>query len=383
MYSAKEIKEWKLRHCRLYDGNQKNVYESILKRGLSFREPFESFKEDKTADEINEILAIFYSDEKAWIILDKDNHFSKNPYSVSQFESDLGKDFGKDDGTPRDLQVMLYTGFLQFIDGVYHRFDTQYEIDLFKRYYKEYYQPIPTAKEKREQERRPKLIEKCTYYKGEKENPWEFCYSPVLVWRKKIWNIEKEWADAMVCSYRCPQSSRQLIKDLALVEFFKTKGIAISLLNLLLTKEQEESGKIIGPVDAINFYEKYRKWAPLGYGPEKYFAFYMGEDKSPFEYSDTDYSGLLWLQESIVHSNLLTDKNWLSEWGAFLDHTQDETKDEVADGVDGWMHDSRYPLEQRKIWSFCGGNILCWMPYADIDKIGEQYINFHYSNTQR
>ena len=46
MYSDKEIRDWKLRLCRLYDGSPESVYKSILEYGVSFSEPNNGYKED-------------------------------------------------------------------------------------------------------------------------------------------------------------------------------------------------------------------------------------------------------------------------------------------------------------------------------------------------
>ena len=311
MLSDKEIRDWKLRHCRIYDGNDKNVYESILEHGVSFSEPFNGYKEDKDDSETKEILAIFYAGERNWIELDVNNKYSRNHYSVAEFECNLGKDFEKDDGAPRDLQVMLYTGFLQFIEGVYNRSTTQYEVNLFRRYYKEYYKPILTKNQKRDKERRPALISKCYYYNGEDENPWEYCFSPVLEWRKDIWNIEKEWVEAMVCSYHCPQSNKDLIRQLVLEEFFRSKEVAISLLNLILLKEKEKiqsNNGVLGPIEAIQVCEKYKKLAPLGRDHRMYFAFYLGGNDMPSDYSE-EYQRMGWSQEKLqlLPIDLMTD----------------------------------------------------------------------------
>lgn len=368
--------EWRLRRCRLYDGKGQNEYEHFRNSYPSFREPVDGYKEDKTDEEIKEILSIFYFAEYTWIVINT----PRITYSRSGFESVFGEDKDFLDGTPRDLQAMLFLCFLQSIDGVYHRFETQYEFDLFKRYYMEYYQPILSPIQRREKERRPMLLGKCCYYKGERTNPWEFCYSPVLDWRRRMWEIEREWVNAMMDSYNCPQSSKQLIKDLALVEFFRSKGISLSLLNLVLLSEKDildENKERFGAIEAIKIYEKYRKLTPLGRDHRMYFAFYLGEEDFPCGYDDDDeYKRMGWTQERLQEHHYHE---------GMCDYNSEEFQEKYRgkEGVWGWYADPRYPKQQKDILFFNICNWGTWCPYCDEDKLAEQYLNFHYPGSEK
>lgn len=364
---------WELRHCRLYKGEGDNEYEQILRKPMSFREPTDGYNENKADEEIKQILAIFYSGEYYWVKLDKKHCISKNTHAISQFEYDLGEDFELNDGAPRGLQIVLFHCFLDYVDGVYHRFNTGYEVDLFKSYYKEYYQPIQTPNQKREQERRPGLIDKCKYYKGEEENPWEYCYSPVLDYRKNIWEVEKEWADAMVVSYNCPQSNKQLIKDFVLEEFFKAKGMALSLVNMIVFKQKEKAEankEYFGPAEAIKAIEKYEKMAPLGRDHRLYFAFYLGEENCPYGYDEEEYKRMGWSQESLQkdHCHSMCD----------FDSKDFQKKYRGKEGIWGWYADPKFPKLQKDVLFFNICNWGRWCPYCDEDKLAEEYLNYHY-----
>lgn len=370
----KERKEraWELRHCRLYKGDGDNVYEHILSKSMLFLEPNKGYKENKNDEEIKQILAIFYYGEYLWVKVDKKDCLSKNKHAISQFEQELGEDFEINDGAPRELKIILFNSFLDYLDGVYNRCTTDYEIELFIRYYKEYYQPIITPNQKRDQERRPGLIEKCRYYKGEELNPWEYCYSPVLDYRKNIWRIEKEWADAMVASYKCPQSSKKLIKDFALEEFFKSKGMPLSLVNYIVSKEKqiaEENKEYFGPAEAIKVIEKYEKMTPLGRDYRMYFAFYLGEEDCPYGY-DEEYKRMGWSQEFLQrdHSHSMCD----------FDSNDFQKKYRGKEGIWGWYADPKFPKQQKDILYFNICNWSRWCPYCDEDKLAEEYLNYHY-----
>lgn len=343
------------------------------------RPPSNNLEEEKNEHEIKQILSIFHHGESYWVRYDKLHGTSQNSHIVSEFESYLGKDFEAKDGTPRELKILLFHTFLDCIDGFYHRFTTNYEIELFKVYYKKYYQPIPTPTQKRELERRPKLIEKCRYYKGEEENPWEYCYSPVLDYRKKMWTLEKEWADAMVASYNCPQSSKQLVKDFVLSKFFKSKDVALSLMNLILAREKEKTDlnkEYFGPAEAIKAYEKYEKMKPLGRDHRMYFAFYLGEEECPYGYSEEDeHKRMGWSQEllQIEHCKSMCDFD--------SDEFQKEHRGE--EGIWGWYADPKFPRLQKDLLYFIICNWGTWCPHNNDIKLSEEYLNFHYPGDGR
>ena len=131
---------WKLRHCRLYNGDGISEYKQILSKPMSFYEPNDGYNENKTDEEIKQILAIFYYGEYCWVKLDNKHCISQNTHAIYQFEHNLGEDFEINDGVPRELKIVLYNSFLDYLDGVYHRYTTNYEVELFNRYY--HYCPV-------------------------------------------------------------------------------------------------------------------------------------------------------------------------------------------------------------------------------------------------
>lgn len=372
-------RSWKLRHCRLYNGEANPMYEEIILKPIEAIEPTNGYKKNKTQEEIDSILAVFYWGEKIWVEEDKDHCNSRNEFTVRAFKYDVKKALGIDLAAPKDLKVILYHVFLDWVDGLYNRFCTHYETELFVRYYIDIYMPIPTLNQKRDQERRPRLIEKCRYYHGEQSNPWELCYSPILVYRREIWSIEKEWVDAMACSYNCPQNSKQLIKNFVLEEFFKSKGIALSLVNLILSKEKsiaDEKKEYFGPAEAIKVIEKYEKYAPLGHDYKKYFAFFLGEDECPYGYDSCDeYKRMGWSQESLQaeHCRSMCD----------FDSTDFQKEYRGKEGIWGWYADPKFPREQKDILYFNICNWGRWVPYCDEDKLAEEYLNYHYPGDEK
>lgn len=368
----RQEKEWELRHCRLYKGNGATLYDRFIEKGTQYREPFPNFKDNKSEDEIKEILAIFHRLERTWIIEDQDHRLSRNKHSLFEYEYAVGKELDQDKTTPRDLKVILYTGFLDFVDGVYQRFNTGYETYLFLRYYKEYYLPIVTPNQKRTQRRKINLQNKCLYYNGETNNPWQHCYSPVLAYRKEIWEIEQTWVDAMSQSYKCQQNSKQLIKELELERFFKSQNIALSLVNQVLSferKKANDNNTPFGQDEAVIAYKNYIKFAPLDHDHQKYFAFYLGEEECPFE-NEEEYQRMGWSQEFLQrdHNKPLCD----------FDDEDFQREHRGEEGVWGWYADPRFPREQKNLLFFICCNWGRWCPYSNLDELAEKYLNYHY-----
>lgn len=376
-YTTEQKRQSLLLQCRLYNGEDEDPYQRELDSHIvgGWELPpddYTTYKYDIPQKEVDRLdyLSVFWCSERCWL----EYMLGNNPFNFKSAEGDyvcsIGKDFEANDNTPYTLKVFLYTVFIQHYDGVFHRATTLYELSLFQKCYKKYYSKLPTNREIRAQKRIPSLLKKCKYYQGEKTNPWKYCYADRLVKRRFYWEREKEWVEKVSQSFESAKHDN--IKKWHLVEFFKANDAVLSLAEHIILYEKNKSKKDFGPAEAVKAYEWYTKYAPIGYGPEKYFAFFNGEKDCPYEYSSTDHSGLLWLQESIVYGNLQTNPKFLSGKNCFL---EDEP---VYDGVDGWMHDKKYPAIQRDMWLFIGTNIATWMAYADLQEIGEQYIGFKY-----
>lgn len=383
-YTKADKRKRAILYCRYYNGEKDNPFHTLLSSHIvkPAKNIHEQDEYDIPQEEVEKLsmgaTAFFY--EGCWV---KERVEGVNEEGrLAEYDYDLKDSLDSDDDvTPRTLKALFYN---RYVHWVLDDYVTPEGIESFRQWYKNSYCSTPTHLQVRTAERLPGLLKKCRYYNGEK-NPWEMCYAPVLVWRRKIWEFEREWAKELCISYNSFAAKYEYIKEIHLTEFFKAKEVSLSLTNLILCHFKKEAEKVqdeFGPAEAIKTIDKYLKWAPLGHGPEKYFAYFMGEEENPYNVFDKkDNSKLLWLQERIVYGNLQHNPNFISQFGGSLNHPEfEEGNVRYFDGAYGWMYDSRYPYEQRSIWLFCGTNIGTWCPYDDIDKIGEEYINFHYVN---
>lgn len=384
-YSKSEKRKRAILYCRYYNGEKENPFHALLSSHIvkSAKNIHEQDEYDIPQEEVDKIsvgaTAFFY--EGCWV---KERVEGVNEEGrLAEYEYDLKDSLDDDDEiTPKSLKALFYNRYSHWVlSGC----ATPEGIESFRQWYRNSYCSTPTHLQIRTAERLPDLLKKCRYYNGEEKNPWEMCYSPVLVWRRKIWEIERTWTKELCMSYQSDAAKHEYIKEMHLTEFFKHKDVSLSLTNLILCqfkKEAEKQKEDFGPAEAIKAIDKYLKWAPLGHGAEKYFAYFMGEENNPFDnFERKDNSGLLWLQERIVYGNLLDGSSPITgSEDAFNPEGAKDEKGRYFDGVYGWMFDTRYPIEQREIWLFCGTNIGIWLPYANIDEIGEEYIHFHYVN---
>lgn len=316
--------------------------------------------------------------ERMWVeftLEGRDELFSS---AISDWEAYGLIDFCKDDGVPISLKAFLFNRAMQY--------DERVDVEAFKESYKNIYLSRPTNLEKRANDRTKELIARCKYYQGERTNPWKYCYNPTLVWRRNIWELEKTWVKTLSNSYATSLSKHEILTKFGLVEDVRAKGLPASLINLVIKSNQDNQlnqNNRFCKEEVLNLIDKYVKFAPLGFGPEKYFAYFMGEEDCPFgDRTETDLSGLFWLQERIIYGNIQTDKKFIKRFEKDLNQyklTKEELEDrELMNSSYGWLHDKKYPLEQRAIWLFCGANIGIWCPYDDINAEGDEYINFKY-----
>lgn len=168
------------------------------------------------------------------------------------------------DKTPLVLKALLCNRYFHWCGG-YSSFEV--ELENFEKWYSDFYQKWKTNRERRADKRRPGLIEKCKYYHGEDINPW--CSNEVegiAHQRKLYWDLEKQWVDELSMSFNSPLANHDLLKKLNLEDYFKSEGIALSLINHILewhNQVEENSNSSFDHDKAINIYkEVYLEYSP-------------------------------------------------------------------------------------------------------------------------
>ena len=163
--------------------------------------------------------------------------------------------------------------------------------------------------EQRTKERRTKLIARCRYYKDDFENPWEYCYNPTLVWRKDMWELEKEWVEALSRSYRCDMAKHDFLDSQHLTEFIRASKAPVSLMNHILQWAKNNADKEkrkFKASDAVQLYEKYIMLTPLAGDFRKYYAYYFGEEYEPQDYpyspKEDKHAYIGWHQERLLNN---------------------------------------------------------------------------------
>lgn len=237
--------------------------------------------------------------------------------------------------------------------------------------------------EQRTKKRRTKLIARCRYYKDDFENPWEYCYNPTLVWRKDMWELEKEWVEALSKTYRCDMTKHDLLDSFHLTDFIRANKIPASLMNHILTwaknNADKERNKFIAS-DAVLLYEKYIMLTPLANDFRKYYAYYFGEEYEPQNHpynKEEKYAYIGWHQERLLNDSGLKIK---TSWAFAKDHEEHRGEE----GIWGWYADQKFPVMQKELLFFICCNWIGWCSYdyKDIDDIAEKYLNYHYPGNE-
>ena len=223
---------------------------------------------------------------------------------------------------------------------------------------------------------REKLIKQCRYYNGEESNPWTMCCGERLEMRRRYWQVEKDWVDALTKSFDAAKHER--INALHLSDYCLENSCPRSLMERVVNFPRLRS--IQNASNAVVAIENYLECAPLGHGVERYFSYYNGEKHNPYNETGGD-AGLFWMQEEIVYSN--SQCGFFNDWvnqGYVGTYRVDPVDEPLSEGAEAWMHDDRYPIEQRALWCFIATNYLSHNPYANgsIEEMGENYIGFHY-----
>lgn len=385
MNNKKNIEKSLRWDCRYYNGEKLNPYEEELKKhrvdNRHLPPPACMHDEyDIPSDEVEklQVASTCFDYERGWV-----NRRLKNDYEFhvdEEYLMDIGADFEKADATPIDLKSIIYNRYVHWCLGDY--VDDK-GIQGFKKWYRERYACRPTWRQVRQNERGKKLLDKCLYYKGEKDNPWEYCYTDLLRKRKIYWYIERSWYNLLVFSYKNALSTK--IKEMHLLEYFNAQNCPVSLIECVISYDMiiaKRDGKKYGAVEMLQSFESYKECVPLGDGPERYFSFFKGEAENPYKHNLEGHNNLLWMQESIVYGNLQTHPSFLKGF-ELCDKKLDESNAEYY-GVDVWMFDTKYPAEQRSIWEFVATNYLTWVPMGgnELDEICEKFIGFRYDKNK-
>ena len=204
-----------------------------------------------------------------------------------------------------------------------------------------------------------------------------YCYNPTLVWRKDMWDLEKEWVENLAKNYSCELTKHDMLDSLHLTEFIEANNVSVSLINHIIKwaiKKRPEKDIPYKASEAVLIFEKYIRLTPLARDYRMYFAYYMGDDTEP---EDCDFEeGHGYIRMGYSQEKLMRDGRYdmFSSW-----HYANMAKDNRGEeGIWGWYADSKFPSMQKDIVSFMCANWGIWCPYDDVDKMAEQYLFFHY-----
>lgn len=221
-YSKEDLKQHYILMCRYYDGTSFDMY----KKKHADTKKVEGNRHSTIEGELPAPTNIFFGYEEHWVnerINGYDDHGRTQEYIAYGHE-----DFDKDDGTPISLKALLWNRY-------YHWGGWMPDQESFRIWYRENYSCEPTNREKRAAKRKILLAKKCRYYKAEEVNPWELvpAFEPDAL-RKRFWDLEKQWVEALSKSYNSPLGSRKIITKLGLSKSMKKKLIPISLANHII-----------------------------------------------------------------------------------------------------------------------------------------------------
>lgn len=351
-YSRDDKQKYLILQCRYYKGES---------------------KEPQPLKDAPSEFHLFWDYERLWV----EWSLNDDPM-IKSFEEDIKAYNLKsidEDKTPLTLKALLWSRYLHW--GGFGSIEE--ELKSFENWYFKNYQKWKTNREHRADKRWPDLIKKCLYFKDEKKNPWEYCYAPVLIWRREMWEYEKKWCEALSHSYNCEENSTKIISEFGVFEIIKkinSKDVPVSLLNYIISKEKEDAqskNERYWMGDALKAVEKFIKYAPLERNHCMYFAYFLGEKECPFDYNDdAEYKRMGWSQESLQFC-----KNQGTNLCNFNSRRFQEDY-RGLEGIWGWYADPKFPQEQRSLLYFIICNWGRWCPYCDEDKLAEEYLNYHY-----
>lgn len=287
----------------------------------------------------------------------------------------LGVTIEEGDSTPPSLKMLLYDAYWEW-KGYYANEEAYRH---FVEWYNRHYLTRQTNRERRAEQRRPTLIARCRYYKGEAHNPWEYAgCSCVNNWRRTYWNLERNWVEGMSMSYssfRPVQGEIPKLKYWHCEDYFAKQDVPKTLICYILGYHNHVAENSMMELDresAIGCYEEmYLKYVPLGNTLERFFSFYLGEKENPYspqeERDRHNRNGLFWMWEEMIYRHLKgVDKlQWL------MDDTQSFSKE----SDDGFFKDANIPLEMKALATYMVMMAGKWLPYDHSDNILNQYQN--------
>ena len=231
MYSKENKRKHLILSCRFYNGEEECPFQKELKAheiDKSHLPPPECMKDeyDIPAEKVAFLqnAATFFYYEKMWIerVLNCGYNFFK--HAVQEYEQYKMSDFAVGDGTPKELKAFLFNRY-NYWGGHLEMGGSE-----FRKFYTQYYQTRATNRERRAEQRRPKLISKCRYYKGEKKNPYEG--SDIAM----FWTYEESWVTDLSKSYRNGDAWKKELTEYLGEDFNKNDGVPQSLKGLLLNR---------------------------------------------------------------------------------------------------------------------------------------------------
>lgn len=251
-YSKEDKRKHLILSCRFYNGEDESPFEKELlahEIDKSHLPPPECMKDEYTlpADEVARLKhgIIFWHYESMWVEM-KLNGKAPCLDSVMQEYKDYGMDdFATEDGTPYDLKVLLFNRYYHW-SGMLDRGGSE-----FRKFYLNYYQPTPTNRERRAESRRPHLIAKCRYYKGEETNPLENTPEGMF------WFYEECWVNELSRSYHAGDGWRKVLAFEIGKDFNKEDGVPQSLKGLLLDRYLHWA--VMGSFDKERFIQWYKE----------------------------------------------------------------------------------------------------------------------------
>lgn len=368
-YSDEDKRKHLVLMCRYYDGTDTDVFQKTLEEHQINKDnlpPPECMKDEYTLSE-EEVMRLKSAScaaayEKIWVNerlngsaekIDKDR--------TGEYIAYGNKDFEADDGTPISLKALLWNRY-------FHWGGCLSEQEAFYEWYRTRYSYELTNREKRAMQRKPGLIAKCRYYRGEDTNPWDFVLcTGYNWWRKTYWDLEKSWVDALSMSFNSPLASHDFLKTLGLEDFFKKENTPLSLAAYILAYHNHVAEQSLDKIDhdkAIRSYrDSYLKLTPLGDSMERFFNFFAGEEENPWTPENGNRNGLFWMLENNLYKEKHTQQSMLKH----AEETITSIKSE-------WMKDDFIPLEFKALCLYVDAMVGKWMPYANLDEIDKAYL---------
>ncbi len=230
-YSKEDKRKHLILSCRFYNGEDECPFEQELKTheiDKSHLPPPECMKDEYTLpyEKVAYLqkCSTFWRYESMWVEMELSGDKSFFKSALEEYKAYGMSDFEECDDTPLRLKVILFNRYYHWC-GLLDKCGTE-----FRRFYLNDYQTTPTNRERRAELRRPQLIAKCRYYKGEKTNPLE--NSP----EGMFWFYEQCWVDELSRSYHAGDGWRKVLELEIGKDFNKGDGVPQSLKGLLLDR---------------------------------------------------------------------------------------------------------------------------------------------------